>query len=61
MSTQPFTDDRSFKGFFLNLGDGGASAAVDKWRRSDRVFFCAASGILCWMAFVRLAELMIGG
>jgi hypothetical protein len=61
MSTQSFTDDRGFKGFLLNLGDGGASAAAEKWRRSERVLFCAISAVLCWMAFVRLAELMILG
>jgi hypothetical protein len=61
MSAQPFTDDRSFKGFLLNLGGGEASAAAGKWRRSDRVFFCVVSGLLCWMGLVRFAELMIGG
>jgi hypothetical protein len=61
MPTQSFTDDRSFKGFFLNLGGGGAPVGVGEWSRSERVLFCAASAILCWMAFVRLAELMILG
>lgn len=61
MSTQSFTDDRGFKGFWLNLGDGGASAAAGKWSRSERVLFCAISAIVCWTAFVHLAELMILG
>jgi hypothetical protein len=61
MSTQSFADDLSFHGFFLNLADLEMPAKAHKWRRLDRVLFCAGSAILCWMAFVRLAELLIGG
>lgn len=61
MSTQSFSYEISFQGFFLNLAVLESPAKADKWRRTDRVLFCVASAILCWMAFVRLAELMIGG
>ncbi|PZU10291.1 hypothetical protein [Sphingomonas sp.] len=55
MSAQIYADALTFKEFFVNLGELDASAD-GKWARSSRILFCAASGMVCWMIFVALAE-----
>jgi hypothetical protein len=61
MSTQSLSGDIRFQAFFLNLSDLNSPSDSEKWQRTHRIIFCAASAIACWMIFLRLAGFMIGG